>query len=140
MNCLPSQSIVLLDDEKSYTDLMSQILADELNCPVHGFTRPHDALQAVSAISPSVIVTDYFMPQLNGIEFIQRATPLAPGAAFVMITGNDLSAQEDELARLASLKGFLTKPFGWRKLAMEIMRVWPENVPAPTPRGNAPSL
>ncbi len=140
MHPLPTKSIVLLDDEKSYTDLMSQILAEELACPVHGFTRPLEALQAISAINPGVIVTDYFMPQLNGIEFIQQATPLVPGTAFVMITGNNLSAQQDELARLVALRGFLAKPFGWRTLAAEIMRVWPESVPAPTLRGDSPSL
>ena len=38
------KSIVLVDDEKSYTDLVSQLLADNLNRPVHGYTRPLDAL------------------------------------------------------------------------------------------------
>jgi CheY-like chemotaxis protein len=136
----PTKSILLLDDEKSYTDLMVQLLADGLDCPVHGFTRPLDALHALPAINPGVVVTDFFMPQLNGIEFIRQAAPLAPQAAFVMITGNNLEAQQDELDRLAALKGFLPKPFGWRILADEILRVWPEGVAAPGHRADATSL
>lgn len=131
------KSIVLLDDEKSYTDLISQLLADNLDCPVHGFTRPMEALKALPAIGPAVIVTDYSMPQLNGIEFIRQATPLVPEAVFVMITGNDLSAQEDQLARLTALKGFLPKPFGWKKLADEIVRVWPDPANLPGARTSA---
>lgn len=134
------KSIVLVDDEKSYTDLITQILADNLDCPVHAFTRPLDALNAIPAIDPGVIVTDYHMPQLNGIEFIRQATQVAPKAAFIMITGHNLAAEEDQLARLPALKGFLAKPFGWRKLADEILRVWPSETPAPTHRADATSL
>ena len=136
----PTKSIVLLDDEKSYTELMCGLLAENLDCPVHGFMRPLEALRALPAINPGVVVTDYFMPELDGIEFIRRATPLVPGAAFVLITGNNLSAQQDELDRLAPLKGFLAKPFGWKKLADEILRVWPAGVPAPCLRADTPAL
>ena len=136
----PNQSIVLVDDEKSYTELMVAMLAENLDCPVHGFTRPLAALKALPDLRPGVIVTDYFMPELSGIEFIRQATPLVPGSAFVMITGNNLSAQQDELNRLAALKGFLPKPFGWRKLADEILRVWPKEVASPSYRADSTSL
>jgi DNA-binding NtrC family response regulator len=131
---------MLVDDEKSYTDLMTQLLADNLDCPVHAFTRPREALKAIPTLNPAVIVTDYFMPDLNGIEFIRLATPIAPLSAFVMITGHNLTAQEDQLAKLTALKGFLAKPFGWRKLADEILRVWPTDTAAPSSRADATSL
>jgi DNA-binding NtrC family response regulator len=135
VNPSPAKAIVLVDDEKSYTDLMTQLLAENLQCPVHGFTRPLDALKALPSIDAAVIVTDYFMPEVNGIEFIRQAAPLVPKAAFVMITGNNLTAEKDRLAKLGALKGFLTKPFGWRTLADEIIRVWPSDTLPPL--GNA---
>jgi DNA-binding NtrC family response regulator len=135
-----TQSIVLVDDEKSYTDLMVAMLAENLDCPVHGFTRPLAALQALPAIRPGVVITDYFMPEISGIDFIRRATPLLPGAVFVMITGNNLSAQQAELDRLSALKGFLPKPFGWRVLADEVLRVWPAAVATPVYRADNASI
>ena len=135
----PSQAIVFLDDEKSYTDLLCELLAASLDCPIHPFTRPLDALHALSAINPGVVVSDYFMPELDGIQFIRRASLLVPGAAFVLISGNNLSAQQEELDRLTALKGFLPKPFGWKKLADEILRVWPPGVAAPSLRADNPS-
>ena len=140
MNPPPPKSIVLVDDEQSYTDLLSQMLTDNLDCLVHTFTRPQDALKALPQINPGVIVTDYYMPQLNGLEFIREAAAVVPGAAFVLITGNNLSGEEDAMARLKPLKGFLAKPFGWRKLADEIIRVWPEHSAAPMHRADATSL
>ena len=134
------RAIVIVDDEKSYTDLLTQMLADNLTCPVLAFSRPLEALKSLPAICPGVIVTDYYMPQINGLEFIRQAAPLVPDSAFVMITGHNLSAEEDTMAGIPALKGFLAKPFGWRKLADEIMRVWPAHLPAPTHRADLPSI
>ena len=132
MNPNPTKSIVLVDDEKSYTDLMSQMLEENLDCRVVTFVRPLDALAALPELRPAVVVTDYYMPQINGLEFIRSAVHVAPDAACVMITGHNLGEAEDEIRQLAALKGFLPKPFGWRKLAEEILRVWPQHTPAPS--------
>lgn len=133
-------SIVLVDDEKSYNDLIKQMLAENLDCPIHGFTRPLEALDALPGLNPGVVVTDYFMPEMNGIEFIQRAAPLVPRAVFLMISGNNLSSEHARMERLAALKSFLAKPFGWKKLADEILRVWPPGTPAPSLRADTASL
>ena len=136
----PRKSIVLVDDEKSYTDLLTQMLAENFDCAVHAFSRPLDALKALPAVDPGVIVTDYHMPQLDGLEFIREASQVAPAAHFVLITGHNLSAAEDRMARLPALKSYLPKPFGWRKLADEILRVWPDTSTVPSHRADATSL
>ena len=140
VNPAPTKTIVLVDDERSYNDLIRQMLMENLDRPVHGFTRPLEALDSLAALDPGVIVTDYFMPEMNGIEFIQRAAPLVPNAVFVMISGNNLTAEKERMDQLGSLKAFLAKPFGWRKLADEIVRVWPADSPAPSNRADATSL
>jgi DNA-binding NtrC family response regulator len=140
VNLAPHRAIVLVDDEKSYTDLLTHMLADNLDCPVHAFSRPLAAIAALPELNPGVIVTDYYMPQLNGLEFIRQAAPLAPDCAFVLITGHNLSSEEDAMARLPMLKGCLAKPFGWRKLADEILRVWPSHLAPPAHRADASSL
>ena len=135
-----TKSIVLLDDEKSYTELMCQLLSDGLDCPVHGFNRPLAALEALPAIKPGMVITDYFMPQIDGLEFIRRASPVVPGASFLIITGHNLTAHQEELGRLTALRSVMGKPFGWRKLADEILRHWPAGLPTPCPRAAEPSL
>src|SRR5687767_12651078 len=129
-----SKAIIFVDDEKSYTDLIKQMLVENLDCPVHGFTKPLEALEALPSLNAGVIVTDYFMPEMNGIEFIQRAAPLAPAATFLMISGNNLASEQQRMDKLEPLKAFLAKPFGWKKLADEILRVWPAGSPPPAKR------
>ncbi len=132
MNSAPRKTVVIVDDEKSYADLLAQLLKDNVECSVHVFYRPAEALAAIPELKPSVIVTDYYMPEINGLDFIRQATVLLPETAFVLITGHNLSTSLDELANLPSLKGHLAKPFGWRQLAGEVLSVWPG--------GNAPKL
>lgn len=131
---------MLVDDEKSYADLMSQMIADALDRRVINFTRPLDALSALSTLQPAVIVTDYYMPQISGLEFIRLASAVVPNAVFVLISGHNLDAVDDQLARLPRLKGFLAKPFGFRVLADEILRVWPQQSAPPTQRADATSV
>jgi DNA-binding NtrC family response regulator len=130
----------MVDDEKSYTDLMSQMLEENLERKVVSFTRPLDALSALPTLRPAVVVTDYFMPQINGIELMRLASAVTPETVFVLISGHNLDSVEDQLHRLKNLKGRLAKPFGWRKLADEILRVWPAHVPAPSKRADATSV
>src|SRR5262245_32007941 len=109
MTPAPAKSILLVDDERSYTDLMTQLLSDYFACPVHSFTAPAAALEALPYLNPGVIATDYHMPDIDGFEFIRRSTPLAPHAAFLLITGHHIPSLEDEMAQLPSLKGYLAK-------------------------------
>jgi DNA-binding NtrC family response regulator len=123
-------SVVIVDDEKSYVDLMAERIAENLDCDVHAFTRPEEALEKLKELGASVVVTDYFMPEMDGVEFIRRACALTPEAAFIMISGHDLDHVEDEIRRLKRLKKRIQKPFGWKPLADAVIEVWPgKNAP-----------
>lgn len=119
------RAVVIVDDEKSYVELMAQMIADNLDCSVHPFTGPLEALSGLSRIPAGVIVTDYSMPQMDGVEFIKKASRIAPDAAFIMISGHDLDPIKAELVRLKRLKMRLQKPFGWRPLTEAVLKVWP---------------
>jgi len=120
------KAIVLVDDEKAYIDVLASLLTANLGCPVFTFTRPREALAALPDLNPAVIVTDYYMPQLDGFEFIQRASQLVPGVPFILISGHTIHLPEDDFATLQPLRTILPKPFSWRKLADEIALHVPE--------------
>jgi DNA-binding NtrC family response regulator len=128
------RSIVMIDDEKTYVESMAKLIGDNLDCPVHAFTKPEEALGELKTISAGVIVTDYFMPEIDGLEFIRRASKIAPEAAFIMISGHDLDPIDEGLATLKNLRNRMQKPFGWRPLAAAILQAWPGNdAPAARP-------
>ena len=121
---------MIVDDEKSYVDLLTQMLGENLDCPIHSYTRPLEALAAVPQIDPAVIITDYDMPQLNGLDFMRQVLNVQPDAVFVMITGRRLGQADVDTWGVPALKSFIPKPFRWRHLADEVVRVWPgDNAP-----------
>jgi FixJ family two-component response regulator len=120
------KALVIVDDEKSYADLLARLLADSLKCPIRAFTRPLEALEEIPTLNAGVIVTDYYMPGINGLEFVRRLQTVAPDLPVVMITGHMMELAETDHSDLPALKAILAKPFSWRLLADEIIRHWPE--------------
>jgi len=129
--------VVLVDDEFSYIDLLQQLLSDRLASPVHGFTKPADALRALPDLNVGIIITDYQMPDINGLQFIAAVQKINPQIPAVMITAYNMSFTPRELAAVPSLKAIVRKPFRWTALVAEITKYWPDaNPPKLVPSAN----
>ena len=121
--------VVLVDDEFSYIDLLQQLLSEHLACPVHGYTKPADALRAMPKLNVGMIITDYQMPDMNGLQFVAEVQKLNPNIPAVMITAYNMSFTPRELAAVPSLKAVVRKPFKWTVLADEVVKYWPDAHP-----------
>ncbi len=126
MSFTSEKALVIVDDEKSYADLLARLLADSLRCPIRAFTRPLEALDAMPTLDAGLIVSDYYMPGINGLEFVRRLQTVAPTVPVIMITGHMMELADTDYSDLPALKTILAKPFSWRLLAEEIIRHWPE--------------
>ena len=105
------------------------MLGNHLDCPIHTFTHPQEALAALPALNPGVVVTDYSMPDLNGFDFIEQASTAAPGVRFIVISGHLLDYNDEDYAHLPALKQIIPKPFRWPILAQAILDNWPDDCP-----------
>jgi CheY-like chemotaxis protein len=121
--------VVLVDDEFSYIDLLQQLLGEHLACPVHGFTKPADALRALPGLNVGIIITDYQMPDMNGLRFVEEVQKINPHIPALMITAYNMSFTPRELAAVPSLKSIVRKPFKWTVLADEVVKYWPDPNP-----------
>lgn len=118
--------VVLVDDEFTYLDLLQQLLSEHLACPVRGFTKPADALRALPDLNVGLIITDYQMPGMNGLEFICEVQKKNPAIPVIMITGYLLKFTQRELAKVPSLKTVIRKPFKWKMLVGQVVKYWPD--------------
>jgi putative two-component system response regulator len=105
---------LVLDDAELNNVLMTEAIRGLEGCVAHAFTRPEDALAFVRARADEigVAITDYDMPEMNGVGFI-RAARAVPGFAhvpIVMVTSNDERRIRRE-ALEAGATDFLMKPF-----------------------------
>ena len=126
MDPIAPKAVLLLDDEPSYVELMTQLLSDNLDCPIRAYTRPHEALADLPRLDVALIVTDYSMPVMNGIDFLHRAHAVCPQAAAVMITGQRIELADKDLSHVPGLRATLFKPISWRTLAENIIKHWPD--------------
>ncbi|MBI2516849.1 MAG: response regulator [Opitutae bacterium] len=130
--------VMLVDDEVAYIDLLEQLLTQHLACPVHSFTNPTEALRALPGLDVGLIVTDYQMPDLDGLQFVAAAQRLRPGVPAVMITAYQTNFTDEQLARVPTLKIVVKKPFKWSTLAAHIAWHWSGSTPPFPTNGDAP--
>lgn len=128
-NSPTSKAVLFLDDEKSYVELMTQLLVDHLTCPVLGYTRPADALADLPRLQVGVIVTDYSMPTMNGIDFLRQVHVVSPRISSLMITGHQIELAGKDLTDIPGLRETLYKPVTWRTLVDHIIKNWPDDHP-----------
>jgi DNA-binding NarL/FixJ family response regulator len=129
VNPTPPSAVLFVDDEKPFVEAMTQLLGKNLSCPILGYTRPTEALADLPHHEVRVIVTDYSMPDMNGIEFLHRAHALRPEAAAIMITGHQAELAGTDFSRVPGLRETIFKPVSWRTLLERIIKHWPDGNP-----------
>jgi CheY-like chemotaxis protein len=78
-------SILVVDDEEDAVGRVSAILASE-DFDVEGFTSPGQALARLRTRRFDVVVTDYRMPGMNGMELLRAVATLRPSTEQVLVT------------------------------------------------------
>ncbi|MEI6193906.1 MAG: response regulator [Verrucomicrobiota bacterium] len=101
-------TIFVVDDEPMLLDLAAAIL-EPLGYEVRTFRDPRSALAAFSKAKPEVVVTDYAMDGMNGIDLIQECKRVNPDQKTMLVSGTvDEHIYADQSARPDK---FLAKPY-----------------------------
>jgi putative two-component system response regulator len=118
--------VVIVDDDEATLKLYSAVIRR-----VHGespaaFSDPREALSALSTLRPSLIIVDYFMPEMNGVEFTAalRATPEHAATPILMLTAHSERSLRPQ-ALSAGATGVLEKPISLKDLTAELRRFIP---------------
>jgi two-component system LytT family response regulator len=78
---------MIVDDEPLCLDDTVYMLSRYEDVEIAGaFTKPLEALEAVSAICPDVLFLDYSMPKMNGAELAKKVLAQFPRAKLVFVT------------------------------------------------------
>jgi signal transduction histidine kinase/CheY-like chemotaxis protein len=86
-------TILLVDDEELVRIGTSEMLSD-LGYEVAQAASGGEAMRMLRAGEvPELLVTDYLMPGMNGVELIESATAIAPGIKAMLITGYSTIAE-----------------------------------------------
>ena len=81
----PAPKILLVDDSKDGL-LVRKVLLEEVGCCVQIASNGEEGLKLFESDNFDVVVTDYSMPRMNGIELIQRIRKIDPNARIVLLS------------------------------------------------------
>jgi two-component system, NtrC family, response regulator AtoC len=118
---VPLQSVLIVDDEPDILASLQTILEQHLpGTTVHAAPNGQDALAVLQREKVDVIVTDYKMPGMNGLQLLDEAARVAPGVPRILITAfPDLDVAIKAINE-AGVEHFVTKPFRAEEVVEQI--------------------
>jgi two-component system, OmpR family, response regulator len=117
----PAGRVLVVDDEEHISDLISTALRYE------GFETSRcgsgrEALRAVQAFRPDLVVLDVMLPDLDGVEVGRRLRAAGDPIPIIFLTARD--STEDKIRGLsAGGDDYVTKPFSLEELVLRIRSV-----------------
>ncbi|MGH3156431.1 MAG: FAD-dependent oxidoreductase [Streptosporangiaceae bacterium] len=114
----PRTAIVTVDDDPSVSRAVARDLRRRYG-EQHRIIRAESADQALEALREmklrgdlvAVILADYRMPQMNGIEFLEAAMDIYPGARRALLTAYADTQAAIEAINVVDLDYYLLKPW-----------------------------
>ncbi len=82
---MPSDRVLILDDDELILRALARIL-EGAGFSARCYLTPAEAIAGIETDAPVVIISDYMMPEMDGITFLKQARALAPGAARILCT------------------------------------------------------
>ena len=101
--------ILIVDDDRIFSENLSELLMRHGYDP-HTTNSGAEALKIVAGDHIELVITDYKMPNLSGLEVIEGVKKIRPDIPVVMVT----AYKESSIKRCAMEAGaaaYVTKPF-----------------------------
>ena len=120
---MPSPDIIIIEDDPLVGEIARDILTKQ-GYAVELLPESCDAIAAIKAAMPKLVITDIMMPGLSGLD-ICKAVKSDPAIAHVKIMV--MSAKTFEVEKKRAIQfgalAFLTKPFDEKTLIMMVKRL-----------------
>lgn len=82
-----SSVIAIVDDEEMVLTSLRSFLLLETDFEVETWRSPREALAQLKDRNLDLIISDYLMPEMNGIEFLLEVKKIHPFATRILLTG-----------------------------------------------------
>ena len=115
------QRILVVDDEESIVDAVATALRYE-GYEVEEAKNGRDALTAVARWEPDLVVLDWMLPDIEGIEVGRRLRAQGYRTAVLFLTAKDSTENKVEALR-AGGDDYVTKPFSLAEIVARVQAI-----------------
>ena len=115
------EDILVVDDDRIILEVVRRILERE-GFVAHCVASGEEAIKQIKERTFSLMITDFNMPGLNGLELARKGLELAPQMPIIMDTGG-LSPNITLMAKEIGIAKVLAKPFLPAELLKSIREV-----------------
>lgn len=117
---MKNSKIIAVDDEKMVTSAFKALFKVEGYTDVHLFNTPKDAIEYLKDNKPDLIISDFIMPEMNGLEFLTEAKKLYPEVSMILLTGYADKENAIKAINEIGLYKYIEKPWDNDDLMMNI--------------------
>lgn len=113
------QNILLVDDDKTVLTFLALALEDE-GRHIESYTRPLEALDRLRSASYQLVISDYVMPEMNGVALLSEARQLQPSCVRLLLSGNSSVEMLQGAINDAHIYKFIEKPIELESLLQTV--------------------
>ncbi len=110
---------ILIIEDNTYVREAFELTLQRTNLDAQVVTTAEEAMQAVQQHVFDIIICDYRLPGMDGIEFFALAEPHAPNAAKVLTSAYGFDDLDTESGS-TPVDHFVLKPFSIHRLLLEL--------------------
>ena len=103
--------VVLVDDDEIVLSTLRTLLQVEGGFQVLEFIDPLSAIEALERLPVDIVVSDYVMPGINGVDVLKQARSLQPEAMRILLTGFADKQNAIRALNEAGIYQYLEKPW-----------------------------
>ncbi len=113
-------NVLYVDDEEQNIFLFDVIFGPMYK--VHTANSGEQGLQILQTNSIDVVITDLHMPNMNGLEFIDRASNVHNDIPYFVLSGYSYSQAIEEAMNAGRIKKYFRKPFNKQEIESAISK------------------
>ena len=106
---------LLIDDDELIRDSLSMVFLNK-GCFLMAVESAEEGLRAMRKNQFDILISDFFLPGMNGLDFFKQAATYHTNTANVLISGN-ISPEKLSEKNESKVHDFIQKPFSVTTLA-----------------------
>jgi len=103
-----SLSVLVVDDSEFFAEMTANTLAEDHGMETYYASKPSEALETLEHHTVDCIVSDYEMPEMNGLELLESVREQVGDIPFILLTGRG-NEETASRAIAAGVAGYILK-------------------------------